>query len=127
MPDLETTTAELTPFQWQQPERAIVRAAILCAVEGQFPRMEEHLRALPAPALADLRYALDVMHPIVGAMAGVKPMADYKPTVRHQSIRVPCGRCGHDEQVHGRGDADVRLCLHCDQVCAPRVITGGAS
>ena len=79
------TVLELTPHHWQWHERAAVRAATLCAIEFNFPRMEQHLRELPREALADLRYALDVMHPIVRAM-GEQP--------------VPCPRCGHPESDH---------------------------
>lgn len=111
-------TAALTPYRWPIPEMTYARVAFICAVTGEFPRMEENLRRLPPAALVDLRYALDVMHPIVRAMAD--PPATVNASDR---LPVPCPRCGHEERRHQRAPLHATACLDCpDAFCQPRKV-----
>lgn len=131
-----TTTADLTPHTWQAPELTAARVAVQCAVQGNFARMEQHLRGLPTEALVDLRYALDVMHPWVRLLAIERSVAavadDARPdqpmsTPEEAMLvtlgRVPCGRCGHDELLHEvEDDGFARCCLDCKGLCVPVVL-----
>ena len=125
MDSIAQTVAELTPHPWPVRDLTTARVAFICALMGRFDRMGEHLDALPPAAITDLMYALDVMHPNVRLrVEKVRPLAEYDPPVRHKSIHVPCGRCGHEERVHGHAPGHVTACILCTGgFCQPKVLS----
>ena len=143
-----TGIADLTPHQWSTAEHTHARVAVQCAIQGNFARMEEHLRGLPRAALVDLQYALDVMHPLVRLLAMTREKVLVERAERslisssrhvdgNDRVPVPCGRCGHDERnedsvtefVARTGvTTSVTYCPSCpDGICQPVLVPIGAS